>query len=174
MPQHELEVIKLSIPFSLKSPLADHRHRLVRVIKNLIVRMKEVSRAASKNADKEVLYLKSVSRESELEGNEIVCYAKVCDKSVADICDWLSSLLLESLYPGSPFEREVLALDLIHAVFDSLEIANAPLRKKLDWCLNDARMYVEEDPQYRDYTWILKPSVTNKGINISIHNSWTR
>lgn len=121
MPQHELEVIKLSIPFSLKSPLADHRHRLVRVIKNLIVRMKEVSRAASKNADKEVQYLKSNSRESELEENEIVCYAKVCDKSVADICDWLSSLLLESLYPGSPFEREVLALDLIHAVFDSLE-----------------------------------------------------
>lgn len=45
------------------------------------------------------------------------------------------------------------------------------LRSRLDMCLQDTydKMIA---PERSDWTWILKPSVTNKGINIQIVRSW--
>lgn len=39
---------------------------------------------------------------------------------VFNTCKWLCALLLSNLYPGSPFEREVMALELMHCVVDGI------------------------------------------------------
>ena len=66
----------------------------------------------------------------------------------------------------SAFEEMKLDFGGISASFDLPELSNAPLRQKLDWCLGDPRMFVLEDPLCKDWTWILKPSVTNK-VNLN-------
>lgn len=43
------------------------------------------------------------------------------------------------------------------------------LRERLGWALADIQ---EEVKARKDWIWILKPSVTNKGTNISVHNNW--
>jgi len=58
------------------------------------------------------------------------------------------------------------------ASFDDPSITQAPLRQRLDWCLGDARETVTEDERYQGATWILKPSVTNKGMDIVVAKEW--
>lgn len=43
------------------------------------------------------------------------------------------------------------------------------LRQRLEWSLPDVQ---EEVKSRSDWIWILKPSVTNKGTNISVHRNW--
>jgi hypothetical protein len=57
------------------------------------------------------------------------------------------------------------------ASFDDHSITKAPLRQRLDWCLVDARATME-DESHAGKTWILKPSVTNKGMDIAVVNDW--
>jgi tubulin---tyrosine ligase len=69
---------------------------------------------------------------------------------------------------------EEMKLDFGRGTFASFEdqsLSRAPLRQKLDWCLTYARSIVEEDSN-KDVMWILKPSVTNKGIDISVVRDW--
>ena len=47
-----------------------------------------------------------------------------------------------------------------------------PLRQRLEWCLEDVRSEVCDAPERADWLWILKPSVTNKGVNISVCSDW--
>lgn len=58
------------------------------------------------------------------------------------------------------------------ASFDDHGITQAPLRQRLDWCLVDARTTVVEDELHKDAMWILKPSVTNKGMDIVVAKDW--
>ena len=57
------------------------------------------------------------------------------------------------------------------ANFSSGTTMQAPLRQRLEWCLEDIREELKQD-KYQDWTWILKSSVTNKGGNIAIVHSW--
>ena len=70
---------------------------------------------------------------------------------------------------------EEMKLDFGRGTFASFEdpgITNAPLRQRLDWCLVDAKSTMEEDEMHTGKTWILKPSVTNKGMDIAVVNKW--
>ena len=59
----------------------------------------------------------------------------------------------------------------LSASFDSLGagsiIQQSSLRQRLAWCI-DAPKEEMERPGREDWLWILKPSVTNKGSNISV------
>jgi tubulin--tyrosine ligase len=69
---------------------------------------------------------------------------------------------------------EEMKLDFGRGTFASFEdhgITKAPLRQRLDWCLVDAKATVEEECHHGQ-TWILKPSVTNKGMDIAVVNNW--
>jgi hypothetical protein len=52
-------------------------------------------------------------------------------------------------------------------VFDSPQLLQAPLRARLEWCLEEAKAVFEEGDRTH-WLWILKPSVTNKGADISV------
>jgi len=57
------------------------------------------------------------------------------------------------------------------ASFDSSTMLQTPLRKRLEWCLEDVKEIVNSIDKEK-WCWILKPSVTNKGMAISVHQSW--
>ena len=61
------------------------------------------------------------------------------------------------------------------AAFDVAQSASlllrTPLRQRLEWALDEAASQVRQ-PERRDWLWILKPSVTNKGADISLHRNW--
>jgi tubulin--tyrosine ligase len=59
-----------------------------------------------------------------------------------------------------------------YAVFDSPSVLHVPLRQKLDWCLYEAKEMVEAAAAQKDCCWILKPSVTNKGMDIAVARTW--
>jgi hypothetical protein len=48
------------------------------------------------------------------------------------------------------------------ASFNTSTVLNAPLRQRLDWCLDDVRE-IFNDEKRQSWSWILKSSVTNKG-----------
>ena len=69
---------------------------------------------------------------------------------------------------------EEMKLDFGRGTFASFEdhgITKAPLRQRLDWCLVDAKATME-DEVHAGKTWILKPSVTNKGQDIAVVKDW--
>jgi tubulin---tyrosine ligase len=45
------------------------------------------------------------------------------------------------------------------------------LRQRMEWSLSDVQEEVSMKGR-EDWIWILKPSVTNKGTNITLHHSW--
>jgi Tubulin-tyrosine ligase family len=55
------------------------------------------------------------------------------------------------------------------ANFDTNMIMDVALRQRLEWCLEDVKLSMEDN--HCDH-WILKPSVTNKGVDIAIIKSW--
>lgn len=50
-----------------------------------------------------------------------------------------------------------------YSEFDYYELNRAPLRQRLEWSLADLRATIEEE-KFQSWKWILKPSVTNKGV----------
>ena len=55
------------------------------------------------------------------------------------------------------------------ANFDTNMVMDVALRQRLEWCLEDVKLSMEDN--YCDH-WILKPSVTNKGVDIAIIQNW--
>ena len=49
-PSHELDILKRALPYLLKSALPDHRHKLSRMVKTLITRVKEAARQTDRAA----------------------------------------------------------------------------------------------------------------------------
>src|SRR5438093_727049 len=79
-------------------------------------------------------------------------------------------------YSSKIVERAIEKLELYFgggtfASFDASQSVQAPLRTRLEWCLDHVKeiMAVEER---NDWIWILKPSVTNKGTNICLIRNW--
>ena len=55
------------------------------------------------------------------------------------------------------------------ASFNSATVLHAPLRQRLEWCLEDMK---EEVDKRSEFLWILKPSVTNKGASVIVAKDW--
>ena len=123
---HEIEIFMNTFPYSLKSSLPDHRHRLCHILKSLMTRLKEIARAASRDAKNERKRLNATQAKekseslTKIEINPIISLETKAKENLTGICKWLNKILLGNIYPNSPFEREVLALDLLHTVFETL------------------------------------------------------
>ena len=68
---------------------------------------------------------------------------------------------------------EEMRLDFGGGTFANFDMntLQAPLRERLKWCLEDVREAVQA-PERSTWRWILKPSVTNKGADISLCADW--
>lgn len=57
------------------------------------------------------------------------------------------------------------------ANFNTTQIVSTSLRKRLDFCLEECKELVKSEER-NDWLWILKPSVTNKGMDIAVIRNW--
>jgi hypothetical protein len=81
------------------------------------------------------------------------------------------SLILDT---WGAFENKVDLGMGLSASFDSCgagSLQQSSLRQRLEWCLDDAKEEVSREGR-GDWTWILKPSVTNKGADITVMKTW--
>ena len=60
----------------------------------------------------------------------------------------------------------------LYANFGNNFLLQTPFRTRLEWCLEtEKEIFMEESSE--NTIWILKPSVTNKGADITIINQWS-
>lgn len=62
-------------------------------------------------------------------------------------------------------------LDFGGGAIATFDLPPTPLRTRLTWCLEEVKMEMEHEDR-SDWLWILKPSVINKGIDISVCKDW--
>lgn len=56
----------------------------------------------------------------------------------------------------------------------TFDVSDLPFRDRLEICLVDAKEMIEKRIKEEGWRWILKPSVTNKGADIAICESWDK
>lgn len=56
----------------------------------------------------------------------------------------------------------------------TFDVSDMPFRDRLEICLVDAKEVIESKIKEEGWRWILKPSVTNKGADIAICDSWAQ
>jgi hypothetical protein len=119
----EMHMLTVTAIYSLKSPVPDQRHRMVRLMKNILTKLRDVLRTAQKALEKEDKRHERHKRENSVETYVPAATLAELQTSVATakaFFDWFNTALLASLYPGAPFEREVLALELLHVLVDTV------------------------------------------------------
>ena len=99
-----------SLAYSLSCAAPDGRNKLLRSFQRLLVRARETVRATEREAAKAC-----AASQSELD-------------RVMEFVGWLCATLQAQLYPGAPFAREILALELLHSAATEL----VPLRDAAD------------------------------------------
>lgn len=121
MESHELGILKATLRYSLKTPLADHRHRVMRLMKTLFVRLKETSRVYSKDTKGSKYGPGAAAAGTGQPSTPPVDP----NREAMDVCEWLGELCLDNIYPGSPFDREVITLELLQCAIEGLgQISN--------------------------------------------------
>ena len=119
---------------------------LIGIVKAIVVRLSETSRInerATQRLQKRATVLLRDKRVAEDAGNETVVqdlkekleqgYREIEDGSkvtenAKDVLKWLCGELFDNMYPGTVFEREVTALELLHCSVDSM-CADAPMKE---------------------------------------------
>ena len=112
-----LSLLTCGIYYSLNCGGADQRHRVMRLVQRLVVRARDTGRGlevnvSSKDEDKEGSVTATAagggatSEKDDEEEDERV--------RINTFVRWLITTLLKQLYPGAPFSRELLALELLH------------------------------------------------------------
>lgn len=139
---HELLILKKVLKYYLKSSHADHRHRVCSTIKAIVTRVSESYRVAARDIEKikvkknkimEELSCVDNSEKASLESKikdiniTIKNFEKISDNS-HDILEWIQHLLIENLYPGTTFDRELMALDITDTIIEAAG-KNSPLLK---------------------------------------------
>lgn len=125
MRKHEVSILQRCLHYCLKSSEADHRHRLLKALKDMLVRVKESCRIATRDLQKlQMKATKSTVSEDEMQAL----------KSIIDVGDeivvWLLKEVMRNLFPGAPFDRELIGLEIVACVLDTLG-ENDELVKKI-------------------------------------------
>lgn len=147
--KHELHILKRTLQYSFKSTQVDHRHRIVRSIKSLLIRVTEMEKSASrdlaklgKRAETLTNNMKKLGGQNDeerggmeadlnqklIENARLMGEAKSTIESAYEVYAWLSSEILNNLYPGTTSDREMMALDVFNCVIETVDasILNAP------------------------------------------------
>ena len=97
-PSHEFDILKRVLPYLLKSALPDHRHKLSRMVKTLMNRVKEAARQTRRNAEKERKRLTAKGENDH--DNPILAVAEECSCRYIEVTNWYQLLfnVLHSLF----------------------------------------------------------------------------
>lgn len=133
---HELMILRKVFKYNLKSGIPDHRHRICRTLKAIVFRVSEAHRVAARDLKKiEIKFAKlkdelsaSINNNDQESSNALK--SKIEDinsiklqliKNVTEsheVFDWLRDSVLENLYPGTTYDRELMALDIIDSIIE--------------------------------------------------------
>jgi hypothetical protein len=83
----ELDILKETFSFSIKDSEADHRHRILRVVKSLVTRVKELVRIAARDNKKTFV---------DVSNNALTS----CEDLSRSIYTWLGDVCLSNCFPG--------------------------------------------------------------------------
>jgi hypothetical protein len=124
----ELAVLMELLPYSLKDSEADHRHRVLRLVKTLVTRAREVLRATQRDGKKAEERLNLLQIEAKTEApqqHEILGAAvrewRMQEKQSSDIYSWLGKVCIENSFPGASFDREIMTLDILSCVIENAD-----------------------------------------------------
>ncbi|CAM9203468.1 unnamed protein product, partial [Ectocarpus sp. 8 AP-2014] len=140
----ETRLIQEVLPYSLKIFGAQNRQLLLRAMQTLLIRMRETARVCTrgqmgapclagdhkrqekKHGHRDKGAVQSLSRgmeasdaSAEGEGTLAETPAETLER-IHDFTRWLCQEVLRSLYPGCPFEREVLGLEMAQLILSEL------------------------------------------------------
>lgn len=154
----ELEVFKETFLLSLKDSDADHRHRILRVVQTLILRVNECLRVAEREGKKLAARMKnlriegSLGVEEELNGQlEGISAAEVdgwraTERLCSELYRWFSIIFTKNMFPGilvfvfdnhiliclgATFDRELASLDVLNCIIDTSGLFSPLLRDLL-------------------------------------------
>lgn len=117
----ERAVLRRCLRVSLKEARTEHRSRVVRAVKGLVLRLTEHARCVSRD----LLRLDSAKakRKTAAEADTAEHGRERLERSVREsheLMRWLcDSLIGDNLYPGTSFDREVTSLDVLRCIFES-------------------------------------------------------
>eukprot|EP01038_Epipyxis_sp_PR26KG_P010809 gene10809-14510_t len=122
--QIDAEILKKSFRYSLKLSEADHRHKVIRIMKGLLIRIRDSYRSSvreTKNIENKLLKIQYDERSHEyiVIISALRSYQSVMSDSIG-ICRWLSGELEMNIYPGASFDREVISLEIIQIAMEIL------------------------------------------------------
>lgn len=69
--------------------------------------------------------------------------------------------------------HDEMRMDFGGGAIASFNLPPTPLRQRLEWCMEEVKAEMEE-PLRADWLWILKPSVANKGVDISLVRTFSQ
>lgn len=134
--EHEWALLREYLPLSLKCAEADHRQRVLRVVKALVLRVKECVRVCardSRKVEERVVFLEQQSDQAEGAACQRDALRKQllelaqAEKSALCACEWLRDVCLNNCFPGASFDREIMALDVLFCVIEASERDSALL-----------------------------------------------
>ena len=109
--ERELVVFMETFIFSLKDSEADHRHRILRIVKTLILRVKETYRVAERDGRKIAEKVNNIKRSSENDGIKTIDQFEELSETLfnnwkntervsMNLYQWLSEVLARNVFPG--------------------------------------------------------------------------
>ena len=122
----EMELLRAFLPLRLKGATPNSRKHIVDAMRRWLTRLR-ASSFRSANLQRELQQLDAAAATPSAARPEWM--AAAAKREYATACrswlDWYASLLVGSLYPGAPYERAMLALELYASLLEVWEPANA-------------------------------------------------
>mgnify|MGYP003385391556 CR=1 FL=1 len=118
----ELGLIRFGFRYVVKCPLPDHRHKICRIVRSLMTRVKESTRVSVRDiAQLKIKITKlgegaDVSREREIMAE----LQRVVDVNV-EFSRWLSAEIVSGLQPGCTYDMQMMLMDILNTVVDALQ-----------------------------------------------------
>lgn len=123
----EINLLKSVLPYSLKVYGAQSRQVLLRALQILLSRMRETVRVCVKGKPDDAVLQNRGRGGHTTEGQSVKQGEGAAGETLRDVVkrvenmvQWLCEVVLESLYPGCPYEREVLGLEILQLVLAEL------------------------------------------------------
>jgi hypothetical protein len=127
--QLELDILKATLPYSLKTASADIRHKILRAVRSLVLRLRDTARSASRDLKR--LQKKAIATQTAVDAEEGSKYEGTL-LVAHETSSWLNSALQSCIYPGASSERQIVALELYQFIYENISSDEADDARLID------------------------------------------
>lgn len=118
----ELSLIRFAFKYVVKCPLPDHRHKICRIVRALMTRVKESTRVSCRDINQLKAKLAKLGVEAETTKEKQVMseLQRVMDANI-EFCEWFSAAIVSGLQPGCTYDMQMMLMDILNTVVDTLQ-----------------------------------------------------